>query len=194
MGYEIIRSDRKTLALEIRQGRLVVRAPRRASAAAIEDMIRSHARWIETNLARERARAERARACGRLTEARLAELAEQARRTIPQRAAYYAPLVGVTYGRVTIRTQRSKWGSCSAKGNLSFNCLLMLAPPRVLDSVVVHELCHRLRMDHSARFYAEVLRVMPDYREQYGWLKENGGVLMAMAGYAGPDGGPEDGI
>ena len=76
-------------------------------------------------------------------------LADQAVKTIPEKVRYYAPLVGVTYGRITIRNQRTRWGSCSSKGNLNFNCLLMLAPPEVLDSVVVHELCHRKEMNHS---------------------------------------------
>ena len=107
-------------------------------------------------------------------------LADRAAKTIPQRAAYYAPLVGVTYGRITIRKQRSRWGSCSSKGNLSFNCLLMRAPPEVLDSVVVHELCHRREMNHSDLFYAEVLRVCPDYPARRAWLKENGDALLAM--------------
>ena len=95
-------------------------------------------------------------------------------RVIPERVRYYAPLVGVTYGKVTIRNQRTLWGSCSAKGNLSFNCLLMLCPPEVIDSVVVHELCHRKEMNHSERFYAEVLRVFPEYRKWDRWLKKNG--------------------
>jgi predicted metal-dependent hydrolase len=99
---------------------------------------------------------------------------------IPERAAHYAALMGVTYGRITIRAQKTRWGSCSSKGNLSFNCLLMLAPPEVLDSVVVHELCHLRVMNHSERFYAEVLRVFPEYREKHGWLKDNGDMLLAM--------------
>ena len=90
----------------------------------------------------------------------------------------YAEKLGVSYGRITIRNQRSRWGSCSGKGNLNFNCLLMLAPPEVLDSVVVHELCHLRQMNHSERFYAEVLRVFPDYWRCHRWLKENGGALM----------------
>ncbi len=82
-------------------------------------------------------------------------------------------------GNDAIRSQRTKWGSCSAKGNLSFNCLLMLAPPEFLDSIVVHELCHRKEMNHSKRFYAEVLRVFPEYRKWNKWLKENGWLLTA---------------
>lgn len=178
MEYGIIRSDRKTLAAEIRHGKLTVRAPLRASDEDVARFVREHRRWIEKHLARSLA-AERAADTQRLTVEELRALAEEARRVIPQRAAYYAPLIGVTYCRITIRSQRSRWGSCSRKGNLNFNCLLMLAPPEVLDSVVVHELCHRKEMNHSARFYAEVLRVFPDYRAKYGWLKENGGELMA---------------
>lgn len=105
-------------------------------------------------------------------------LADKALKVIPERVKYYAPKVGVTYGRITIRNQRSRWGSCSAKGNLNFNCLLMLTPPEVIDSVVVHELCHRKEMNHSDRFYAEVLRVFPEYHKWNKWLKENGSTLM----------------
>lgn len=118
------------------------------------------------------------RAAGRLTRQEIEALAREAARVIPERVAYYAPKVGVTYGRITIRNQRSRWGSCSAKGNLNFNCLLMLAPPEVLDSVVVHELCHRLEMNHSKKFYAHVLRVYPDYYRDHKWLKEHGIELM----------------
>ena len=88
--------------------------------------------------------------------------------------------VGVTYGRITIRNQRTRWGSCSAKGNLNFNCLLMKAPPEVLDYVVVHELCHRLEMNHSPRFWAQVERVLPDYKVSRKWLREHGNELMDL--------------
>ena len=109
-------------------------------------------------------------------------MARRAAEVIPQRVAYFAQKIGVTYGRITIRNQKTRWGSCTAEGNLNFNCLLMEAPPEVLDSVVVHELCHRKEMNHSERFYAEVLRVFPDYWAQDKWLKENGHMLMAMLG------------
>ena len=94
--------------------------------------------------------------------------------------AYYAPAVGVTYDRITIRSQRTRWGSCSSRGNLNFNCLLMLAPEKVVDYVVVHELCHRKEMNHSPRFWAEVERILPDYRQSKRWLKENGQSLMGQ--------------
>ena len=105
-------------------------------------------------------------------------LAKKAAQWIPERVARYAGQMGVSYGRITIRCQRSRWGSCSSKGNLNFNYLLLLAPPEVLDYVVVHELCHRKEMNHSPGFWAEVERVMPDYRIQKQWLKDNGTQLM----------------
>ncbi|MBQ6430706.1 MAG: M48 family metallopeptidase [Oscillospiraceae bacterium] len=176
MQYEIVRGNRKTLAAQIKDGKLIVRAPLQISDEEIDRFVRRHRRWIETNLTRS----QTAKTVRMLTPAELCTLAERAKRVIPERVAYYARLVGVTYGKITVRTQRSRWGSCSGRGNLNFNCLLMLAPPRVLDSVVVHELCHRKQMNHSDRFYAELLRVFPDYREQNEWLKENGARLLAM--------------
>ncbi len=176
--YEILRSSRRTLALEIRDGRLLVRAPRRATQAEIEALLEKHGAWIEKHLQRAEAQRAAAEALAPLTVEELRALAERALQVIPERVRYYAPKIGVTYRRITIRAQRTKWGSCSAQGNLNFNCLLMLAPPEVLDSIVVHELCHRREMNHSERFYAEVLRVFPDYRKWNKWLKENGPLLM----------------
>ena len=107
------------------------------------------------------------------------ELADKALIVIPEKVKKYAPIVGVDYGRITIRNQRTRWGSCSGKGNLNFNCLLMLFPDEVIDYVVVHELCHRIHMNHSAEFYAEVERVLPEYRKWKKWLKENGELYIS---------------
>ena len=178
MEYELIRSNRKTLAIEIKGDSLLVRAPLRATHADITAFLQKHKEWIDKHL--EKSRAQQAVAAEmKLTMDDIRALADRAMEVIPARVKYYAPLVGVTYGRITIRNQRSKWGSCSSKGNLNFNCLLMLAPAEVLDSVVVHELCHRKEMNHSDRFYAEVLRVFPQYHKCHKWLKENGPFLMS---------------
>ena len=184
MEYEVIRSRRKTLSAQIRQNKLVVRAPLRTTDAEIRQFLEKHRRWLEKHLAEAKALEDAKAGMRRLTEAEIAELTRRARQVIPQRAAYYAPLIGVDYGRITIRCQKTRWGSCSAKGNLNFNCLLMLAPPGVVDSIVVHELCHRKVMNHSGRFYAEVLRVFPEYEQHHRWLKEHGEMILAMAGNA----------
>ena len=97
-------------------------------------------------------------------------LTERAQVVIPERVRHFAPRIGVDYGRITIRCQRTRWGSCSAKGNLSFNCLLMLLPDEVLDSVVVHELCHQKHMNHSPLFYEEIEQMI--YHGDYGWRLE----------------------
>lgn len=124
--------------------------------------------------------AERWKPAGKapLTDAELSRLKAEAAGVFRDRVEHFAPAVGVKYGRITVRAQRTRWGSCSAKGNLNFNCLLLLAPPEVLDSVVVHELCHLKELNHSKRFYNEVLRVFPEYRRWNGWLRENGHTLM----------------
>ena len=115
------------------------------------------------------------------TQEEINALAEKAKQIIPERVKYYAPKIGVTYNRITIRCQRTRWGSCSSKGNLNFNCLLALFPIEVIDSVVVHELCHRKHMNHSKEFYAEIDRVFPDYKRCNKWLKDNGGVYLKRA-------------
>ena len=179
MDYTIIRSNRKTLAAQITAKGLVIRAPFRCTDKEIAAFVEKNRDKIERYMDRARARRESLPDEPRLTMEEIRQLAEQALTCIPQRVAYYAPLVGVTYGKITIRNQKSRWGSCSSKGNLNFNCLLMLCPPEVLDSVVVHELCHRKEMNHSPRFYAEVRRVFPEYDKWHGWLKEHGEALLA---------------
>ena len=114
----------------------------------------------------------------KLTHEELNKLVEQAKEVFPSKVAYFAKIVGVTYGRITIRCQKTRWGSCSSKGNLNFNCLLMLAPPEIVDYVVVHELCHRLEMNHSPKFWAQVERVLPHYKKYRKWLKDMGGNLQ----------------
>lgn len=179
METTIIRSKRKTLSMELKDGAVIVRAPKWVSRREIDDFVESHQGWLRKAMAREEQRRAQLAQVVRLTPDKMEKLVDLARVYLPRRVAYFAPLVGVDYGKITIRRQRSRWGSCSAKGNLSFNCLLMLAPPAVIDSVVVHELCHRKVMDHSQRFYDHLLRVMPDYPQHHKWLRQNGQGLIA---------------
>lgn len=181
-NYTVYRSDRKTVAIQIKNGSLIVRAPRIISDKSIAEFVNQHSEWIEKHMSEVQKRAEELKGCQPLTENEIHELAKRAVEVIPPKVEHYAKLLGVTYGRITVRMQKTRWGSCSRSGNLNFNCLLMLAPDDVLDSVIVHELCHRKEMNHSARFYREIARVMPDYEEKRAWLSVHGDALMARGG------------
>lgn len=174
--FRLIRSNRRTMSATIKDGIVVVRAPLRLPDNEILRFLKEHENWIKKNLAKYREMEEQMGEPITLDE--IKALAEKALREIPPVVKHYAELIGVSYGRITVRNQTTKWGSCTAKGNLNFNCLLMLAPREVLESVVVHELCHRKYMDHSKKFYEEILRIFPDYHKWDKWLKDNGGILI----------------
>lgn len=182
---KIIRSSRKTLSLEItKEAEVLVRAPYRMKQAEIESFIQKKSDWIMKHLEtmQERLAEREAHPEKRMSMEDIQRLADEAVKVLPEKVKQYAPIVGVAYGRITIRNQRTRWGSCSSKGNLNFNCLLMLAPDEVQDYVVVHELCHRLEMNHSPGFWKEVERVLPDYRLAKQWLEEHGEELMSRMG------------
>ena len=172
MEYKLIRSRRKTVAIQITREGVIVRAPLRMAVSTINGFVNSHRAWIEKALAAQPAPAPA------FTPAELEELTNRAKKDLPARAARYAPMLGVSYGRITVRHQKTRWGSCSGKKNLNFNCLLMLAPEAVRDYVVIHELCHLKEMNHSARFWALVQSIMPDYPQRRQWLRTNGKALI----------------
>lgn len=181
MKIKLIRSSRKTLALEITHSQeIIVRAPYHISDTAINSFVVSNRSWIEKNLKKMSSRQETMSSenSEKITMEELKKLADMASKKLPELVHEYAPQLGVSVGRITIRNQRTRWGSCSAKGNLNFNCLLMLTPESVQRYVVVHELCHRIEMNHSQHFWALVKSIIPDYRESQKWLKENGGLLI----------------
>lgn len=178
MKYRLERSDRKSVSLQIKGGEVLVKAPSRMKKSDIELFLEKHREWIEEKLERAQRVKEEIEKAPALTYSDIEALAQKALEFIPPRAEYYAELLGVKYSKITVRNQKTRWGSCSSKGNLSFNCLLMLAPEEVIDSVIVHELCHLKEMNHSKRFYDEILRVFPDYYKHHAWLKENGELLV----------------
>lgn len=184
MKITVIRSNRKTVSIRVNADLSVtLRGPLCITQKEVERIIQEKEPWIRKHQERiTRRKAEYEAKCGpQLTGAEIKELANKALKYIPDRVAYYAPIIGVKYGRITIRNQKTIWGSCSSKGNLNFNCLLMLAPEEVIDYVVVHELCHRKEMNHSKAFYVEVLKAYPEYWKWNRWLKENGPRLMSMS-------------
>lgn len=172
---KVVKSNRKTVSIEItKDAEVIVRAPFQMPDTEIQKFLNEKSNWIEKHIQMQRVRMENTKYTKQLTEEEIQKLAEKALEVIPKRVAYYAKQMGVTYGRITIRNQKTRWGSCSSKGNLNFNCMLMLLPPEIQDYVVVHELCHRKEMNHSPRFWAEVEKVLPDYQTRRKWLKENG--------------------
>ena len=176
---QIVRSRRKTVGIQILSPtQVLVRAPLHLPAADVRRIVDEKRGWIEKHLAQVSGRDEAARQQPPLTMDEIRALANQALAFFPPRVAELARLVGVRVGLITIRNQKTRWGSCSAEGNLNFNCLLMLTPPEVIDSIVVHELCHLKEMNHSKRFYDEVLRVFPEYHKWNRWLKAHGGILL----------------
>ena len=170
---DIIKSNRKTVSIEIRpDGKLTVRAPVRMSYREIEKFVNSKSEWIEKTLAKVNSRQSTDITPYTLEE--LESFVKLAKEIIPPRVEYYAQVLNVEYNGITIRTPKTRWGSCSSKKNLSFSALLTQMPDEIMDSVIVHELCHLKQMNHSKKFYDEILKIMPDYRQREKWLKENG--------------------
>ena len=183
MKVTVIRSNRKTVAIQVNSDLSVtVRATRSVSEKDIEEILKKKEAWISKHIEKIKETKERVEAepTEKLTREKVIALAEEALKVIPERVEYFAKVIGVTYGKITIRNQKTRWGSCSSKGNLNFNCLLMLAPPEVLDYVVVHELCHRKQMNHSKAFWLEVEKVLPNYKEVRKWLKEEGSQMITL--------------
>ena len=110
----------------------------------------------------------------------ITELTAKAKVELPVIVKKYADLMGVTYNRITIRHQKTRWGSCTKTGNLSFNCLILKMPETVRDYVIVHELAHRKELNHSTNFWTIVAEYCPWYKEAKQWLKENGQSLMEL--------------
>ena len=184
IDYTIVRSKRRSIGFEVRPGgKITVRIPMRASVNSVKEIIEDKKDWlyemylkqkdkIDTDSLRE---AER-------NDPRTAYLEKKyrqaAKRYIYERVEYYIDMIGGHYSSIRIGDQKTRWGSCSNNGTLSFSWRLMLAPPRVLDYVVIHEICHLTYMDHSKNFWDLVSIYDPDYKEHRKWLKENGDSLI----------------
>ena len=166
--YELIRSSRQTVAIQVRDGRLVVRAPQRMPRAVIEQVLQKHKRWIDARLG-DAKRAGKPPEISPETEIRCRE---RAKVLLPALIEKYAPKVGERPVSMRITGAQTRFGSCSSKRTVSFSWRLMLYPIEAIEYVVVHELTHLKHMDHSAAFYADVARVMPDYKAREALLKK----------------------
>lgn len=179
MEYELVKSKRRTISIEVKAGgKVVVKAPLRMSQRAIEMFLREREDWIEKAVAKVQAKEAALGPVEKLSDEELKALKKKAREMIIPLVEDYAEIMGVIYSRIAIRAQTTRWGSCSREGNLNFNCLLALCPEPVMRYVVVHELAHRKHMNHSKYFWALVEEYMPDYKEYRKWLKDNGSALI----------------
>lgn len=166
--YELIRSDRKTLGLQVKDSRVIVRAPRRVTLQQIERFVREHEDWIENALSRQAAKQA---AHPEPTAAERAEYIRLAKEVLPQRTAYWAERMGLSPTQIRITSARRRFGSCSSEGHICYSWRLMQYPPEAIDYVVVHELAHLKYMNHSPAFHALVARYLPDHKARRALLK-----------------------
>lgn len=174
----VIRSKRKTLALQVTgNSDVIVRAPQQITRREAELFVQKNAEWIKRTRREMELRCERQKEMAE--EYRILDYTSltpmeknKIRRHIMERLKLYAPQMGVKFARVTVRDQKTRWGSCSSKGNLNFNYRLHYLPQELMDYVVVHELAHRIHMNHSREFWEVVAAFDADYKEHRKRLKE----------------------
>ena len=163
---QIIRSSRRSMGLQVKpDGTVCARAPMQVPDHTVREFIEGHVDWILKKRKLVLSRDDRPDLIY-LPEVTEESDRERIRTFIEEKVAHYASVMGVSYGRITMRNQKTRWGSCSSEGNLNFNCRLLFVPDRIVDYVVIHELAHRRFMNHSKAFWTEVEKYMPDYRQQ----------------------------
>lgn len=168
--YELIRSRRRTLALEITPDcRVLIRAPINASQASIRAFVAAHEVWLRTHLEQQRQRM--AAAPPPPTPEDIEALKAKARAILPQKVAQWSQKTGLVPTGLKITAARKRYGSCSGKNSLCFSCFLMEQPEAAIDLVVVHELCHIREKNHGPRFYALLEQTLPDWKTRKKLLK-----------------------
>lgn len=174
----IIPSNRRSMSIQITpEKKILVRVPQWISFHQLDSLLVEKKDWILKHYQSIPEPKELSiREQNQLTalEKRYRKAAKE---YIPARVTHFHRFTGGAYDKVVIRDQKTRWGSCSSNGTLSFNYRLMLAPPQILDYVVVHELCHLKHMNHSPEFWKAVEQVLPDYKERRKWLKDHGNEL-----------------
>lgn len=169
MDYEIIYSDRRTISLVVKDGNVIVRAPRGVKREYIDTFVQKHREWIEKSLTKSRRSPD---PLAEFSAKEIEALREKARNMLTEKTDYYSKIMGLKYGRITITGAKTRFGSCSSKGNISYSYRLLLYPDAAIDYVVVHELAHLVEMNHSSRFYKIIESVMPDYNKRIKLLKD----------------------
>jgi predicted metal-dependent hydrolase len=167
MEYEVIYSKRRTISLVIKSGKLIVRAPFGTKTQKIKGLVDSHRDWIEKGIVKTNMLAE----SKEISKEEEKLLRKSAKAILPAKTKYYSEIMGVKYGRITITGAKTRFGSCSSQGNISYSFRLMKYPDDAIDYVVVHELAHLIEMNHSDRFWSIVATVFPDYKRRKKLLK-----------------------
>ena len=169
MQYEVIRSDRRTVALEItRDGRVLIRAPKRMAWRDIDAFVEKHRNWLNEHLARQQVWKD---AHPEPTEQEQQAMIRRAREILPGKVTHYAKIMQLQPTGITITGARTRFGSCSPKNRLCFSWRLMQYPEAAIDYVVVHELAHIVHKNHGPDFYALVERILPDHKERRAMLR-----------------------
>jgi predicted metal-dependent hydrolase len=170
---KIIRSNRKTLALEISSdASLIIRAPKLIPVFLIKRFVKQKQNWITKKQELIKTRNQKTKSIKPIQISKIEALEK-----ITKRVKYYSSLSGFKYQNIKITSAQKRWGSCSAKNNLNFPKKLALAPEQVIDYVAVHELCHIKEKNHSQNFWNEVAQLMPEYKIHQKWLKDHGYLL-----------------
>jgi len=167
--YTLVRSKRKTLALQIKDGELIVRAPMRLSRDYIEDFVRRKEDWIAAHMELQQ---QKKAAHPEPDEAERSRLIALAKAKLPEKLEYFGRLTGLRPTAVKITSAKTRFGSCSSRGSICFSWRLMAYPDAAVDYVVLHELCHLRHMNHSREFYQLVERYMPDWKGRRELLKK----------------------
>ena len=187
--YTLVKSSRRrSISIQIGAGgKMTVRSPYFVTKGMIERFLWEKQDWIYKHYIEAVKRATESGGSGdgdlrapiqaNEDPALVNKHKKYARKIFEARVAYFQQFTGGNYTSITIRDQKTRWGSCSGRGTLSFNWRLILAPPEILDYVVVHELCHLTHMNHSKEFWGLVGKILPDYKVRRNWLKENGHTL-----------------
>jgi predicted metal-dependent hydrolase len=169
MAYTIIRSKRKTLAIQItRELEIIVRSPQRLAKREIDRFVQAHQDWIDAHLQKQAAYRDTHPAP---TQEDLAALRKQALQEIPPRVEHFAGVMGLSPTGIKITSAKTRFGSCSPVNSLCFSCRLMAYPSEAIDYVVVHELAHIVHKNHGKAFYALVGSILPDYKARKALLR-----------------------
>lgn len=167
--YKIIRSKRKTLALQINsEGEIIVRSPERVSEKRIAKFVEANSEWIEKN---HKKISDRKADRVEMTDDDIKKLKKLAKEYLPPKVEYYAKLMNVNYTNIKITSAKTRFGSCSGKNSICFSYILMLYPEKAIDYVVIHELAHTVHHNHSRDFYNFISQFMPDYKSAEKMLK-----------------------